>query len=87
MRCNITYRQIVSSLEQVIWVEDPLIVCPQMGANSLARSKAHLDRYLRPAPLPAHCIETAFFIHQLGKTGIMDSVSMFTLHFRICHYI
>lgn len=82
---NKTYRQIVSSLEQVIWVEDPLIVCPQMGANSLAWSKAHLDRYLSPAPLPAHYIETTFFIHQLGKREIMYSVSMFTLHFLNCH--
>lgn len=68
---DLTYRQIVSSLEQVIWVEDPLIVCPQMGANSFAWSKAHLDRDLRPAPLPADCIEASFFIHQLGKTEMI----------------
>lgn len=62
-----TYRQIVSGLEQVIWVEDPLVVRPQMGANSLAWSKAHFDGDLCPAPLLADCIEAAFFIHELER--------------------
>lgn len=60
-----TYGQIVSSLKQVIWVEDPLIVCPQMRAYSFAWSKAQLHRYLCPSPLPADCVKASFFIHQL----------------------
>lgn len=70
------YRQIVSSLEQVIWVEDPLIMCPQVRANSLAWSKAHLHRYLSPTTLPADCIKATFFIYQLGKKEIMHLVCM-----------
>lgn len=62
-----TYRQIVSGLEQVIWVEDPFVVRPQMGANSLAWSKAHFDGDLGPAPLPTDCIKAAFFIHELER--------------------
>lgn len=62
-----TYMQIVSGLEQVVWVEDPLVVRPQMGANSFAWSKAHFDGDLGPAPLLADCIEPAFFIHELEK--------------------
>lgn len=71
-----SYRLIVSSLEQVIWVEDPLIVCPQMRANSLAGSKAHLDGYFSPAALSADGIEASLFIHQLGKGEITYSVLM-----------
>lgn len=62
-----TYGQIVSGLEQVVGVEDALVVGPQMGADGLARSEAHLDGDLRPAALSAHGIEAAFFIHQLPK--------------------
>lgn len=62
-----TYRQIVSGLEQVVWVEDPLVVRPQVGANSFAWSEAHLDGDLGPPPLLADGIEPALFIHQLGE--------------------
>lgn len=68
-----TYRQIVSGLEQVIWVEDPFVVRPQMGANSFAWSKAHFDGDLGPAPLLADCIEAAFFIHELEKREFRES--------------
>lgn len=63
----VAYQKTGSSLEQVIGVQDPLIVCTQMGANSLAWSIAHFDRYLSPAPLSADCIKSSFFIHQLEK--------------------
>lgn len=68
-----TYRQIVSGLEQVIWVEDPFVVRPQMGANSFAWSKAHFDGDLGPAPLLADCIEAALFIHELEKRAFGES--------------
>lgn len=71
-----TYRQIISSLEDVIWVEDPLIVCPQMRANSFAWRKAHLYRYLSPAPLLADSIEAPLFIHQLKNKGIIYSAGV-----------
>lgn len=60
-----TYGEIGSNLEEVIWVEDPLIVCTQMRPDGFSRSKSHLDRYLSPAPLSADGIKASLFIHQL----------------------
>lgn len=56
-----------SCLEQIIWVENPLIVSTKVRANCFARSKAHLQCDLGPSPVFTDHIKASLLFDQLDR--------------------